>query len=89
MIEECTGDPADHLDLARKQKIVEQLARLGVPNAEERVVVANAFPEGVTAIEASSATPPASSPTSATTTPAAAEGPIDRESGEVLYSAVH
>jgi hypothetical protein len=55
VIEECTGDPANHLDLARKQKIVEQLARLGIPNAEERVVVANAFPEGLTAIEASSA----------------------------------
>jgi hypothetical protein len=54
VIEECTGDPANQLDLARKQRIIEQLARLGIPNAEERVVVANAFPEGITAIESSS-----------------------------------
>jgi hypothetical protein len=43
------------LDQARRQTIVEQLARLGVSNVEERVVVANAFPEGYTAIEAEGA----------------------------------
>jgi hypothetical protein len=39
------------LDFARRQTIVMQLARLGVPNVEERVVIANAFAEGFTAIE--------------------------------------
>ena len=36
---------------ARRRTIVEQLGRLGLPNVEERVVVANAFPEGYTGIE--------------------------------------
>jgi hypothetical protein len=39
------------LDQARRQTIVEQLARLGVGNIEERVIVANAFPEGYTGVE--------------------------------------
>jgi hypothetical protein len=39
------------LDMARRQTIVEQLARLGAGNIEERVIVANAFPEGYTGIE--------------------------------------
>ena len=39
------------LDQARRQTIVEQLGRLGVMNVEERVIVANAFPEGYTGIE--------------------------------------
>ena len=43
------------LDQARRRTIVEQLARMGVLNAEERVVVANAFPEGYTAVEAEGA----------------------------------
>ena len=58
VIEESPGthSPADNafrreLDLARRQTIVEQLARLGVGNIEERVIVANAFPEGYTGVE--------------------------------------
>ena len=55
VIEETTLDPKNGLDQARRQKIIEQLARLGLPNAEERVVLSNAFPEGLTSIEAASA----------------------------------
>lgn len=51
VIEESLHDAKPELDQARRQTIVEQLARLGVLNAEERVVVANAFPEGYTGIE--------------------------------------
>ena len=39
------------LDQARRQTVVEQLGRLGAGNIEERVIVANAFPEGYTGIE--------------------------------------
>jgi hypothetical protein len=59
VVEESPGthSPADtirrkELDQARRQTIVEQLARLGASNVEERVIVANAFPEGYTGIEA-------------------------------------
>jgi hypothetical protein len=62
VVEESPGthSPAEtarrkQLDQARRQTIVEQLARLGVSNVEERVIVANAFPEGLTAIEAEGA----------------------------------
>jgi hypothetical protein len=58
VIEESPGShsPAEtarrqELDQARRQTIVEQLARLGAGNIEERVIVANAFPEGYTGIE--------------------------------------
>ena len=51
VIEESLHDARPELDHARRQAIVEQLARLGVLNADERVVVANAFPEGYPAIE--------------------------------------
>lgn len=40
------------LEQARRQTIVEQLNRMGITNADERVVIANAFPEGITGIEA-------------------------------------
>jgi hypothetical protein len=36
---------------ARRKTIVEQLNRLGITNADERVVISNAFPEGYTGIE--------------------------------------
>jgi len=55
VIEESLHDARPDLDQARRRTIVEQLARIGVVNAEERVVVANAFPEGYTAQEAESA----------------------------------
>jgi hypothetical protein len=51
VIEESPHNSRPELDQARRQTIVEQLGRLGLPNAEERVVVANAFPEGYTGIE--------------------------------------
>ena len=40
------------LEHARRQTIVEQLNRLGITNADERVVISNAFPEGITGVEA-------------------------------------
>jgi hypothetical protein len=55
VIEESPHDARPDLDQARRRTIVEQLARIGVVNAEERVIVANAFPEGYTAQEAEAA----------------------------------
>ena len=52
VIEESPKNGRPELDLARRHTIVEQLGRIGMVNAEERVVVANAFPEGYTGIEA-------------------------------------
>jgi len=52
VIEQSLHNAKPELDESRRQTIVEQLARIGVPSAEERVVVANAFPEGFTGIEA-------------------------------------
>jgi hypothetical protein len=51
VIEQSPHDSRPELDQARRRTIVEQLGRLGLPNAEERVVVAGAFPEGYTGIE--------------------------------------
>lgn len=51
VIEQSMYNAKPELDQARRQTIVMQLARLGVVNAEERVVVANAFAEGFTAVE--------------------------------------
>ncbi|HTN73729.1 MAG TPA: hypothetical protein VL096_00725 [Pirellulaceae bacterium] len=51
VIEQSMYNAKPELDLARRQTIVMQLARMGVTNAEERVVVAGAFAEGFTAIE--------------------------------------
>ena len=36
---------------ARRKTVVEQLNRIGITNADERVIVANAFPEGITGVE--------------------------------------
>jgi hypothetical protein len=55
VIEESPHNSRPELDQARRRTVVEQLARLGVLNAEERVVVANAFAEGITGIEAEAA----------------------------------
>jgi hypothetical protein len=55
VIEQSLHNAKPELDLARRQTVVEQLARLGVQNIEERVIVANAFPEGLTGIEAENA----------------------------------
>ena len=51
VIEQSMFNAKQDLDQARRQTIVMQLARLGVVNAEERVVIANAFAEGFTALE--------------------------------------
>lgn len=47
--------PNPELDLKRREVVVASLAAMGVPHAEERVVVAPAFAKGVTAPEAASA----------------------------------
>ena len=36
---------------ARRKTVVEQLNRMGITNADERVVISNAFPEGFTGVE--------------------------------------
>lgn len=51
VIEQSLHNAKPELDEARRQAVVEQLAAMGVLNAEERVVIANAFPEGYTGIE--------------------------------------
>ena len=51
VIEESPNNARPELDQARRRTIVEQLGRLGVVNVEERVVIANAFPEGYTGVE--------------------------------------
>jgi len=51
VIEETSLELNSPLDQARRRTIVEQLARLGVPEADHRVVCSNAFPEGYTATE--------------------------------------
>ncbi|MEX0866836.1 MAG: hypothetical protein WD030_05720 [Pirellulales bacterium] len=50
-IEESLHNARPQLDLARRRTVVEQLARLGIPQAENRVVIASAFAEGITAVE--------------------------------------
>jgi hypothetical protein len=52
VIEQTPHNARPELDQARRQMIVEQLARLGVVNAHERVIVANAFVRGYTSQEA-------------------------------------
>lgn len=52
VIEQTDSEANRRLDLARRKAIVGHLARMGLPNAGPRVVVAPAFPEGITAIEA-------------------------------------
>jgi hypothetical protein len=54
VIEESPHNGRPELDQARRRTIVEQLGRIGIANAEERVVIANAFPEGYTGIESES-----------------------------------
>lgn len=51
VIEESPHNGRPELDQQRRQTVVEQLGRIGLPNSEERVVVANAFAEGFTGIE--------------------------------------
>lgn len=51
VIEQSPHDERPQLDGLRRQVIVEQLARLGVTEVEDRVVVSSAFVEGFTAVE--------------------------------------
>jgi hypothetical protein len=52
VIEQSTHNAKPQLDAARRQAIVMHLNRMGITGADERVVVAGAFAEGFTAIEA-------------------------------------
>jgi hypothetical protein len=51
VIEQSPNDTNPELDQARRKVIIEQLAKIGITNSEKRVIVANAFPAGITAIE--------------------------------------
>ena len=55
VIEQSPHDARPELDQARRRTVVEQLARIGALNVEDRVVVAGAFPEGLTAQEGEAA----------------------------------
>jgi len=55
VIEQTLHNANPKLDQARRQVIIESLARMGLPNVEHRVLVAPAFAEGVTALEGESA----------------------------------
>lgn len=52
VIEQSMHNDNPQLDRARRHAVVEHLARMGLTNVEGRVVVAPAFAEGFTAIEA-------------------------------------
>ena len=55
VVEQSVNNKRPQLDQARKKTVVEQLARLGVVNAEKRVVIAPAMAEGFTAVEGEAA----------------------------------
>lgn len=55
VIEQSMHNANPKLDESRRRVVVEHLARMGLPNAGGRVVVAPAFAEGFTAIEAENA----------------------------------
>ena len=55
VIEQSPHNRRPQLDDARRRTVVEQLARLGAENSEDRVVIAPTFAEGFTAIEGESA----------------------------------
>ena len=55
VIEQTTHNARPELDYARRTTIVEQLNRMGVLNADQRVIIANAFPRGYSSLEAESA----------------------------------
>ncbi len=50
-IEESMHNSRPQLDILRRRTVIEQLGKLGVEDIEERVVIAPAFPPGITAIE--------------------------------------
>jgi hypothetical protein len=55
VIEQSVNNARPQLDKARQKTVIEQLARLGVVNAEKRVVIAPAMAEGFTAVEGEAA----------------------------------
>ncbi|MEX2025897.1 MAG: hypothetical protein WEH44_01330, partial [Pirellulaceae bacterium] len=55
VIEESQHSDRPELDEARRQTIIRELNRLGVTNADGRVVVAGAFAEGFTGVEGENA----------------------------------
>ncbi len=55
VIEQSQHNAEPRLDRARRHAVIEHLARMGLPNVENRIVVAPAFAEGFTAIEGSRA----------------------------------
>jgi hypothetical protein len=55
VVEQSPHNKQPQVDQARRQTIVLALARMGVLDVENRVIVANAFPEGLTAQEAEGA----------------------------------
>jgi len=50
-IEQSPNNARPQLDAQRRQAVIEQLARVGVPNVDKRVVIAKALTDGFTAIE--------------------------------------
>jgi hypothetical protein len=55
VIEESQHGSRPELDEARRQTVIRELARLGVAEADDRVVVASAFAEGFTGVEGENA----------------------------------
>jgi hypothetical protein len=51
VIEQTQHNAEPRLDRARRHAVVEHLARMGLPNVENRIVIAPAFAEGFTASE--------------------------------------
>jgi len=51
VIEESPENAKPDLDVDRRKTVVEQLARLGVDEVEQRVVIASALADGITAVE--------------------------------------
>ncbi|MDX1944570.1 MAG: hypothetical protein SFU86_04115 [Pirellulaceae bacterium] len=52
VIEQSPHNARPELDQARRRTIVEQLARMGAVNVQERIIVADAFPQSYTQQEA-------------------------------------
>ncbi|NQU21693.1 MAG: hypothetical protein HQ567_10445 [Candidatus Nealsonbacteria bacterium] len=55
VVEQSVGDTKTQLDQERRETVVGTLIDIGVSNAEPRVVIAPAVPQGVTAMEGESA----------------------------------
>jgi hypothetical protein len=55
VVEQSPHNRQPAVDQARRQTIIEHLGRLGALDVQDRVIIANAFPEGLTAQEAEAA----------------------------------